>query len=99
MQDIGLEKITEYAAEDADVTLQLKAVTDKQIEAIHAEDLIYKMEFPLIHALTAMEFEGIGLDVPFLNEYSKTLGVELYDMRDKIYKISGVGGRKWLDAQ
>lgn len=90
MQDIGLEKITEYAAEDADVTLQLKAVTDKQIESIHAEDLIYKMEFPLIHALTAMEFEGIGLDVPFLNEYSKTLGVELYDMRDKIYKISGV---------
>jgi len=90
MQDIGLEKITEYAAEDADVTLQLKAVTDKQIEAIHAEDLIYKMEFPLIHALTAMEFEGIGLDVPFLNEYSKTLAVELYDMRDKIYKISGV---------
>jgi DNA polymerase-1 len=90
MQDISLEKITEYAAEDADVTLQLKAVTDKQIEAIHAEDLIYKMEFPLIHALTAMEFEGIGLDVPFLNEYSKTLAVELYDMRDKIYKISGV---------
>ncbi|MBK9103945.1 MAG: DNA polymerase I [Saprospiraceae bacterium] len=90
MQDIGLDKITEYAAEDADVTLQLKAVTDKQIEAIHAEDLIYKMEFPLIHALTAMEFEGIGLDVPFLNEYSKTLAVELYDMRDKIYKISGV---------
>jgi len=90
MQDIGLEKITEYAAEDADVTLQLKTVTDKQIEAIHAEDLIYKMEFPLIHALTAMEFEGIGLDVPFLNEYSKTLAVELYDMRDKIYKISGV---------
>ncbi len=90
MQDISLEKITEYAAEDADVTLQLKSVTDGQIASIHAEDLIYKMEFPLIHALTAMEFEGIGLDVPFLNEYSKTLAVELYDMRDKIYKISGV---------
>ena len=90
MQDIGLERITEYAAEDADITLQLKAVTDKQIEAVHAEKLIYNLEFPLIHALTAMEFEGIGLDVPFLNEYSKTLAVELYDMRDKIYKISGV---------
>jgi DNA polymerase I len=90
MQDIELEKIKEYAAEDADVTLQLKAVTDKLVAEVNGQPLLQTMEFPLIHALTAMEFEGIGLDVPFLNEYSVLLTKELYQMRDKIYKISGV---------
>ena len=44
MQEISLEKITEYAAEDADITLQLKTVTDQQIKAVNAEELINKME-------------------------------------------------------
>jgi DNA polymerase-1 len=47
------------------------------------------MEFPLINVLTEMEWEGIRLDVPFLNEYSKSLSGELYEMRDKIFKLSG----------
>ncbi|HXR82222.1 MAG TPA: DNA polymerase I, partial [Saprospiraceae bacterium] len=90
MQDIDLEKIKEYAAEDADVTLQLKSVTDKMVADVNGQPLLQTMEFPLIHALTAMEYEGIGLDVPFLNEYSVLLTKDLYEMRDKIYKISGV---------
>jgi DNA polymerase-1 len=89
MQDIALDKITEYAAEDADITLQLKPVTDKLISAVSGEDLIYKLEFPVIHALTAMEYEGIRLDVQFLNEYSELLLNELIVMRDNIYRLSG----------
>ncbi len=90
MQDVDLEKITEYAAEDADITLQLKNVTDRFVQEVNGEALLRDMEFPLIHVLTDMEFEGINLDVPFLNEYSKTLMEELLTMRDNIYKLSGV---------
>ncbi len=90
MQDVAVDQITEYAAEDADITLQLKPVTDKFVKEVHGESLLKDVEFPLIHVLTAMEFEGVGLDVPFLNNYSEELGTELYEMRDKIYQISGV---------
>ncbi len=90
MQDIDLEKIKEYAAEDADITLQLKTVTDKMLKDVKAEDLVKQMEFPLIHVLTEMEHEGIRLDVPFLNEYSKLIGAELYGIRENIFKLSGV---------
>ncbi len=90
MQDIDLERIKEYAAEDADVTLQLKSVTDKMLKDVEGEDLVQKMEFPLISVLTEMEYEGIRLDVPFLKEYSTTLNGELLEMRDKIFKMSGV---------
>jgi DNA polymerase-1 len=90
MQEVELEKIKEYAAEDADITLQLKPVTDKLVAAVDGQELLQTMEFPLIHALTDMEYEGIGLDVPFLEEYSVLLTKELFEMRDKIYAMSGV---------
>jgi DNA polymerase-1 len=90
MQDIDLTRITEYAAEDADVTLQLKKVTDKLMADVEAEELTRKLEFPLIHVLTDMEWEGIKLDVDFLKEYSTSLSGELYEIRDKIFKMSGI---------
>lgn len=89
MQDIDSERIKEYAAEDADVTFQLKAVTDRMLKEVQSEDLTNKLEFPLIHVLTDMECEGINLDVDFLNEYSKTLTGEIYEIRGKIYKCCG----------
>src|SRR5688500_18951173 len=73
MQDIDLERIKEYAAEDADVTLQLKTITDKMMSDVQSVELAEKLEFPLIHVLTQMEWEGINLDVPFLQDYSKML--------------------------
>lgn len=89
MQDIDLERIKEYAAEDADVTLQLKTVTNKMLKEVESEELAQKLEFPLIHVLTEMEWEGINLDVPFLTDYSNTLAGELFEIRDKIYKCCG----------
>lgn len=90
MQDVAVDEITEYAAEDADITLQLMPITEKFVKEVNGESLLKDVEFPLIHVLTDMEFEGIGLDVPFLKNYSEELGTELFDMRDKIYQISGV---------
>ncbi|MEO6132105.1 MAG: DNA polymerase I [Saprospiraceae bacterium] len=90
MQDIDLERIKEYAAEDADITLQLKSVTDKMLSDVKAEDLVRKIEFPLIHVLTEMEYEGINLDVPFLSDYSNVIGGDLYGIRENIFKLSGI---------
>lgn len=89
MQDVDLDKITEYAAEDADITLQLKPITDKMMRDVQSDELAKKLEFPLIHVLTEMEVHGINLDVPFLNDYSKLLLGELLEMRDKIFQLSG----------
>lgn len=90
MQDVDLETITEYAAEDADIALQLKEVTDRLVAEVHGETLLNQLEFPLIHVLTDMEFEGIRLDVPFLQEYSKLLTHDLLEIRNKIFRESGV---------
>lgn len=90
MKDVDLKSITEYAAEDADITLQLKSVTDKLVEAVDGEGLLNTIEFPLIHALTHMEYEGINLDVPFLQSYSDVLATELFGIREEIYKKSGL---------
>src|SRR5690606_21627675 len=90
MQDVDLETITEYAAEDADIALQLKEVTDRLVAEVHGEALLNQLEFPLIHVLTDMEFEGIRLDVPFLQEYSKLLTHDLLEIRNKIFRESGV---------
>src|SRR5688500_5881231 len=89
MQDIDLERIKEYAAEDADVTLQLKTITDKMIKEVQSEELANNLEFPLIHVLTDMECEGINLDVPFLTEYSRVIKEELFGIRESIYKCCG----------
>ncbi len=90
MQDVDLEQITEYAAEDADITLQLKPITDKLVSEVEGESLLQTIEFPLIHVLTAMEHEGINLDVPFLTDYSEVLLKDLVKIKSKIYKLSGV---------
>jgi len=90
MRDVSVDKVTEYAAEDADVTLQLKPVTDKLLQDVEGKKLVEEIEFPLIHVLTAMEYEGINLDVPFLENYSRSLTKELVEIRDQIFGISQV---------
>ncbi len=89
MRDVPLDQITEYAAEDADITLQLKGVTDKMIKEVEAEDLMKNIELPLLYVLTDMECEGINLDVGFLNDYSKELNEELIQMRDLVFQAAG----------
>lgn len=90
MKDVDLKLITEYAAEDADITLQLKTITDKLVGDVDGGNLLKTIEFPLIHALTHMEYEGINLDVPFLRNYSEALAGELFEMREKIFSLSRV---------
>ena len=86
MRDVAVEKQTEYAVEDADITFQLKDYFEKEMLASQTMDLYKKVELPLVKVLTAMECEGINLDVPFLEELSKNLTVEIQKL-EKIHSL------------
>jgi DNA polymerase I len=90
MRDIEPEKIKEYAAEDADITLQLKTVLLPKLKEREVEKVFYEVENPLVKVLAAMEFEGIRIDEGFLNEYSKALEEEAKAAEESVYKQAGV---------
>jgi len=90
MRDVELEKIKDYAAEDADITLQLKNIFLPQLKTKAVEKVFYEVENPLVKVLTAMEFEGIRIDEGFLNDYSKELEREAKIAEESVYKQAGV---------
>ena len=89
MRDVAVEKQTEYAVEDADITYQLKDYFEKEMLAARTMDLYKKVELPLVKVLTAMECEGINLDVPFLEELSKNLTVDIQKLEKTIFDAAG----------
>lgn len=90
MRDVELEKIKDYAAEDADITLQLKNIFLPKLKEKDVEKVFYEVENPLVKVLTDMEFEGIRIDEEFLNEYSKQLEKEAKTAEANVYKLAGV---------
>jgi len=90
MRDVEIEKIKEYAAEDADITLQLKHVLHPQLKEKEVERVFNEVENPLVKVLAAMEFEGVKIDVDFLNEYSKELEREAAVSEQNVFKQAGV---------
>ena len=90
MNDVELDKLTDYAAEDADITLRLKALLEPKVKELNAKSVLEELELPLIPVLAGMERSGVSLDVPFLNEYSKQLAIEIDEHEKKIYEMAGV---------
>ena len=90
MRDVAVELVKEYAAEDADITLQLKQVFEPMIKEKQVTELFYKVENPLAPVLAGMEFEGVKIDVDFLQEYSKELAREISIAEDSVYRQAGV---------
>ncbi|MBM6498414.1 DNA polymerase I [Flavobacterium macrobrachii] len=89
MRDVALEEIKEYAAEDADVTFQLKQNFSPILDKAETKKLFDEIEIPLIPVLAAMELEGINLDVPFLKEMSVEMAKESSELEQKIYETAG----------
>lgn len=89
MRDVPLEKVKEYAGEDADITLQLKHQFAPKIEKNNLEELLFDLETPLISVLVAMETQGIRLDKEGLAEISKELTLEVQKLEEGIYKKAG----------
>ncbi len=90
MRDVEIEKIKDYAAEDADVTLQLKNIFLPKLKEKEVERVFYEVENPLVKVLTNMEFEGVKIDEGFLNDYSKQLEKDAKIAEDSVYKQAGV---------
>ncbi|MFH6943772.1 DNA polymerase I [Flavobacterium sp. FlaQc-50] len=89
MRDVALEDIKEYAAEDADVTLQLKEIFTTELDKTETKKLFDEIEIPLVSVLAAMETEGIRLDVEFLKAMSKEMDVEIKTLEQNIYETAG----------
>lgn len=90
MRDVEIEKIKDYAAEDADITLQLKQVFEPKIKQAEAEKLINEIEHPLIYVLADMECEGVKIDEGTLKEFSKDLTTDLAKLEAVVYEKAGV---------
>ncbi len=89
MRDVPLDKLTDYAAEDADITLQLKHEFEPKLKETGTEKLFNEVEVPLISVLADMEREGIKLDVPALKEFSKQLETDIHQVEKEINELAG----------
>ncbi|HMI06866.1 MAG TPA: DNA polymerase, partial [Flavobacterium sp.] len=89
MREVPLEEIKEYAAEDADVTFQLKQYFQPILENTETKKLFDEIEIPLVPVLAAMEMEGINLDVEFLKSLSGELENDIKTFEMKIYEKAG----------
>ncbi len=90
MRDVEPEKVKEYAAEDADITLQLMHQFKPLLKSLEVQAVFDKVENPLVKVLTDMEFEGIRVDTDFLREYSKELEREAKTAEERVYQQAGV---------
>lgn len=90
MRDVPVEQVKEYAAEDADVTLQLKQSFDPLLTERGVKRVFDEVENPLVPVLIEMEYEGVGLDVNFLNDYSKELELDIRKAEQNVYHHAGV---------
>ena len=86
MRDVEIEKIKEYAGEDADITLQLKNVFTPLLKQKEVEKVFNEVENPLVKVLVDMEFEGIKVDVDFLSDYSKELEKDAKKAEESVYR-------------
>ena len=92
MQEVSrdqLEKVAEYAAEDADVTIQLEAKLKPQLEERGQHQVYYDIEAPLLPVLVAMEREGIAIDKGTLAEISVQLGESIKELEKKVIEAAG----------
>lgn len=89
MRDVAVETVAEYAAEDADITLQVAKAIEPDIVKQGVASVCYDIECPLIPVLVDMEHEGIRLDTDAIAKYSKQLEVDIKALQDQIYTAAG----------
>ena len=90
MRDVPLDQITEYAAEDADITFQLKECFEPLLTKREVKRVFEEVENPLMQVLVDMEFEGVKVDEQFLNEYSKVLESDIKISEERVFEQAGV---------
>ena len=89
LRDVPLDQQTQYAVEDADITLQLKQHFQKELDDANIQKLFDDMEIPLLRVLADMELEGINLDEHFLNSLSEKLDEDIKTLEGHIFTAAG----------
>lgn len=89
MRSVSIEEQTEYAVEDADITLRLKELFAKELQEAHNEKLFTTIEIPVLRVLADMEREGIRLDKDFLNSLTEALRTDIAQLEETVYKEAG----------
>lgn len=87
MRDIPPESVYEYACEDADVTLKLKNVFEKELKERNAENLFYNIEMPLVRVLANMERNGVTVDTDSLKETSRLYTARMLEIEQEIKEL------------
>lgn len=90
MRDVEVETIKEYAAEDADITLQLEKIFEPMLVEVKAKKLAQEIENPLVYVLADMEKEGVKIDMDQLQAYSRELEIEVNRLEKSVYEKAGV---------
>ncbi|MEN7972986.1 MAG: DNA polymerase I [Verrucomicrobiota bacterium] len=89
MREVDLDELCEYAAEDADITLQLWHKLKPMLKERGQERVFYEIETPLMPVLAQMEYNGINLDVPALGKYSEDLTKRIQELETAIFEMAG----------
>jgi DNA polymerase-1 len=90
MRDLAPEEIYKYACEDADVTLKLKNVLEKELKKGDAEKLFYEIEMPLVPVLAYMERNGVRVDTEALKQASAHFTERMNQIEQEIHELAGV---------
>ncbi|MGA0558006.1 DNA polymerase I [Larkinella sp. VNQ87] len=89
MRDVEVQKVVEYAGEDADITLQLKDIFAPMLEKNQHNKLFEEVEMPLVRVLGEMELGGVKVDLDALKELSATLETDMRQVQSEIYELAG----------
>lgn len=89
MLDVPLDTLSDYACEDADVTIQLRDLLEPLLETKKLTEVFKTIECPLIPVLVEMEANGVALDTATLDTFSGTLAAQIAETEKKIYELAG----------
>ena len=89
MRELPPEQVYEYAAEDADITLQLRNILEPKLHEAGVDKLFYEIEMPLVRVLADMEMNGVRLDTASLAETSSILTQRMNAIEKEIYEMAG----------
>jgi DNA polymerase-1 len=89
IRNVEISKLTEYAAEDADVTFRLKQILEKELATNELEKLFYEIEMPLMKVLVVMEKTGVRIDSEALRQSSEILTENMLKLEKEIYEMAG----------
>ena len=89
MADVAIESAATYAAADAETTLRLMFIMQKELERVNGTKILDEIDMPLTKVLAEMEMTGALIDTKFFGDMSKELGKRLAEIEKKVYELAG----------